>query len=148
FISRVLTDPPEPKAFREAALRILNEVAALYGWMYSAKDPYGNHGMVRHFIWSDVLRCPACGYAVSLWDACVSLEPARIDQQFNCPKCGNKSWLDDTQRETHKIFDEIIGMTIEQRLRKVAWVYGITGKERWSRPPILDDVDLLARIEQ
>jgi hypothetical protein len=146
FVGRTLTDPPDPKAFRKAAEKILRTAERDTGWMYEAIDPDGNKGAIRHAIWSDLLRCPACRRQVTLWDSCVELEPARIDSVFCCPRCNHETSFDAVERLTETVEDEVTGVATERRARKLARVYGVTGKTRWSRPPRKTDTTLLERI--
>jgi DNA methylase len=87
FVAKTMTNPPEPKAFRRAAEQKLREVERDMAWIYQATGPDGAKGSIRYLIWSDVLCCPACRGEATLWDACVSREPAEIASTFTCPSC-------------------------------------------------------------
>jgi hypothetical protein len=147
FVSRTLTSPPEPRAFRNAAEEILRATETDEGWMYAASDPKGEEGVIRYLIWSDLLSCPECDSGVNMWDACVSRDPAEIAPHFICPSCRHEATFDDVVRQTETVRDTIIGKRIEQRARKPVWLYGTSGKTRWSRPMTDRDLDLLARID-
>jgi predicted RNA methylase len=147
FVARTLTNPPDPVAFRKAAEELLAQAESEDGWMYEARDPFGAKGSIRHLIWSDRLRCPACRGDVSLWDACVSLDPAEISSTFSCPKCSHEAPLDDVQRVTVKEHDDVLGDKRALRKRTLARVYGSTGKKRWSRQPTPADLSLIKKIE-
>ena len=116
--------------------------------MYEAIDPDGKKGAIRHAIWSDLLHCPACLREVALWDSCASLNPARIDTVFRCPRCAHEASFDDASRVTVTVEDDVTGVATERRARKLARVYGVTGKTRWSRSPMKADAALLERIAQ
>jgi len=146
FVAHTLTNPPDPKVFRQAAEKILRETERDEGWMYAASDPHGNDGVIRYLIWSDELRCPACGDEVSLWDACVSRAPATIASLFTCPSCAHRAPLDEVERVIEKIRDAVIGKRIERRARRPIWMYGASGKKAWSRPVTDDDLALLRRV--
>ncbi|MCS3902091.1 16S rRNA G966 N2-methylase RsmD [Methylohalomonas lacus] len=146
FIGKTLTRPPDTQSFREAANRILNQAERDTGWMYEAIDPDGNKGALRHAVWSDLLRCPACQRKVTMWDACVSLEPARIESAFHCPYCDHQSKFDQVERLIETVADDVTGDGTERRARKLARIYGVTGKTRWSRSPTKADLALLDRI--
>ena len=148
FVGQTLTNPPYPKVFRKAAEGILRDAEDQDGWMYGATDPDGNKGAIRYVIWADRLRCPSCRHAASLWDGCVSLAPAQIASRFICPSCGNESPLDEAERLTESVPDEIVGKSRRQRARTIARVYGVTGKKTWSRPPRKEDLALLKRISK
>ncbi len=146
FVAQTLTNPPDPKAFRQAAEKILREAERDDGWMYAATDPRGNEGTIRYLIWSDELRCPACGHQASLWDACVSRAPANIASVFTCPSCTRRAPLDEVERVTERRRDKVLGKRIEKRARRAIWMYGASGKKAWSRPVTDDDLVLLERI--
>lgn len=146
FVGRTLTNPPDVKAFREAADRILHEAKNDLSWMYEAVDPDGNIGAIRHAIWSDIFSCPSCLREVSLWDSCVSLAPARIASKFKCPGCSHEASFGEVERLTETVADDVTGAETVRRARKIVRVYGITGKVRWSRSPTKDDLSLLDKI--
>lgn len=147
FVARTLTNPPDPKMFRKAANSILKNCEEENRWIYEARDPSGNTGHIRYIIWSDLLRCPACGTQTSLFDACVSHQPARISSTFLCPTCREEGSLDDVERVLAEECDPIIGQTLLQRVRVIARVYGKTGRTTWVRTVESSDLGLLRRIE-
>ena len=147
FVGRTLTNPPEPRAFREAAEEILKATETDEGWMYAAADPKGNQGIARYLIWSDLLSCPQCHSEITMWDACVSRDPAEIAPHFTCSSCRNEAAFDDVKRRTETVRDDLIGKRTKLRARKPVWLYGTTGKTKWSRPITDRDLDLLARID-
>ena len=146
FVGKTLTNPPDAKKFRKAAERVLREAEDENGWMYSATDPNGHDGCIRHSVWSDVLRCPGCCRKATLWDACISLDPASIDSSFTCPSCAHEVSFNEVKRVTEKLPDNLIGGYTIWRARRMARVYGVTGKKFWSRSPNKDDAKLLERI--
>lgn len=147
FVGRTLTNPPDPAAFRKAAENVLAAGESEDGWMYDAVDPFGVKGSLRHLIWSDTLRCPDCRGVIAFWDACVSLDPAKISSTFSCPKCRHEAPLDDVQRVTVQEYDDVLGEQRALRGRAMARVYGSTGKKRWSRPATSADLTLIKKIE-
>lgn len=148
FVGKTLTNPPQPKAFRKAAENILRTVELECGWMYEALSPDGEKGTIRHTVWTDLLICPKCSKEVSLWDACVSLDPAKVDSRFACQSCTHETALHEVERGTKTILDDVTGEATERRARSVARIYGVTGKLRWSRPANEGDLNLLERIAQ
>ena len=148
FVARTLNDPPDPTLFHKAATDILRAADADFGWLYSARDPNGRYGAIRHAVWSDLVRCRSCGHVVGLWDVCVSFEPARIDRVFRCPSCGAEHPSGSLERVTESTRDDLIGKLTDRRRRSIARVYGITGTSTWQRHPNDDDDELLARVER
>ena len=147
FIGQTLTNPPNPRAFREAAEEIIRTADQDEGWMYEARDPEGHRGTIRYMVWSDLLRCPACHGKVSLWHACVSQAPATIASRFTCPSCTYDASFDEVKRLTETVKDDILGTHRKLRERQPTWLYGATGKKTWSRPVNETDLGLLKRID-
>lgn len=148
FVGRTLIAPPDPTAFRTAAEKILLEIEHELGWMYETCDPAGERGQIRHAVWSDILKCPACRCQVTMWDSRVQFNPARINSVFHCPQCNHTASFKNIERITNFIKDDVTDIAIEHRVRKLAHVYGVTGTKRWSRPPTNADIILLNRIAQ
>jgi predicted RNA methylase len=146
FVSRTLTNPPEPRSFRKAAEEILDAAETAEGWMYSARGPDGNDGVIRYLIWSDLLLCPECNSEITMWDACVSRNPAQMSADFTCPACSHKAPLDDVSRLTQTLRDDRIGKPTRLRIRRPVCVHGTTGKTKWSRPITDQDLKLLDRV--
>ena len=147
FVGEILTNPPDPASFREAADKILREAEHEDGWCYDTTDPNGSEGTIRYVIWTDMLQCPACSREVSLWDACVSLSPARIASHFSCPACLHQTPLVKVERLTASVKDYIIGEKQILRVRRPVRIYGSTGRMHWSRPATREDSSQLERIE-
>lgn len=147
FIAQTLTNPPDPKTFRQAASDILKAAEKEDGWMYDALDPDGKNGVIRYIVWSDVLRCPRCRKKVLLWDACVSLNPARIDSVYVCPHCSFEAPLNNVERATKTLRDDILNEDREVRERRAVRLYGVTGTKTWSRSIMRQDHALLRKIE-
>jgi 16S rRNA G966 N2-methylase RsmD len=146
FVGDTLANPPDPLTFRKAAEEILQAAERDEGWMYSALDPDGKPGVIRYVIWSDVLQCPNCEHEISLWDACVSRSPAKIASRFVCPSCSEESSLDAATRLRESVRDDVLGKARRIRARRVAWLYGTTGRKTWSRPATKEDLKLVARV--
>lgn len=146
FVSRTLTNPPAPHAFNKAAREILEATEKDEGWMYAASGSKGEEGEIRYMIWSDLLSCPHCDREVTMWDACVSRDPAAIAPHFTCPSCRHETAVDNVRRKTETVRDDIIGKRNELRARKPVWLHGTSGKKKWSRPVTDQDSELLARV--
>lgn len=146
FVAQTLTNPPNPKTFRKAAEDILRSAEEEDGWMYAARDQKGDPGTIRYVIWSDLLRCPACQLETSLWDACVSRAPAVIASRFTCPSCGHDAPINEAERITETMKDDVIGTRRKIRARRAIWLYGKSGTKNWSRPVTNEDIDLFEHI--
>lgn len=146
FIGRMLTSPPDPDRFAAAAAAVLADVEAELGWMYEARAPDGTDGHVRHIVWSESLRCPACLRTVTLWDAAVTLAPAKIAAEFVCPTCHYEGAIADLPRVTASAWDDLLGVEQTGRVRQPVRIYGRTGTKTWSRPVARSDQLQLEKI--
>ena len=146
FVAKTMTNPPDPKVFRKAAEQILMDAERDLAWMYQAAGPDGSKGSIRYLIWSDLLRCPACCRDATLWDACVSREPADIAATFTCPSCHHEVARDQVERRSETKRDNVLDKRVESRKRQAVWVYGTSGTKTWSRPVTGQDRELLERI--
>lgn len=147
FVADVMCHPPDPATFRSAAESLLANVRREWDWLYSVRDPRGNTGAIRYVVWSDMLECPGCHREVSLWDACVSRDPADISSLFQCPHCRHASPVNKIHRVRKLITDELVGQDRTERQRCQAWVYGETDGRTWSRIADTHDQDIQDRID-
>lgn len=148
FVAKTLTSPPNPKVFSKAVKDILSAVEKSDGWMYSAKSPEGKEGAIRYTIWSDLFKCPKCSREITLWDACVSLAPAKIDSQFACPHCHHQASLDSVDRLAETAWDDIAENTKELKKRRAVCIHGTSNKKNWTRPITDEDIALLKQISE
>jgi len=145
FISRALCSPPDPIKFASATSELLKRAESLIGWMYSAKDPCGKEGVIRHVIWSEVLICPGCTRETPYWHASVRREPLSLSDAFCCHLCGHRCKTDKCVRAIEAATDAY-GDLMKQRKRVPVRVYGSTGKTNWTRDPTAADSELVQKI--
>ena len=133
FIGKVLTDPPEPQAFRKAVETLLDTARSRLAQAYQAADPHGNPGSIRHVIWSEVVGCPKCHVEHRLWDIAAMRDPARFAKSFTCQSCGTTQKIDDCERvvDTEK---DAFGRVVTSRRRVPVEIHGMTGSKKWVRP--------------
>ena len=147
LLTNVMCDPPDPDEFRSAALDLLDTVKVEHGWMYQAPSPKGESGEVRHVIWSEVVICSGCGLDTTLWDAVVSLSPAKIANVWNCRQCGRWLKVNECARSVADQIDTVTGEGLRQRERRIVQIYGRSASGTWSRPPTRSDREVLDRID-
>lgn len=138
FMSGVMTNPPEPRAFREAVESLLATAKSELRGLYEVADPEGHFGQIRHVIWSDTIACSECGAEHILWDVATQRDPAKFLSKFDCPSCSRKIKLDACKRVTEAQID-IFGQTKVTRRRVPVEVHGETNGKKWRRPARSDD---------
>lgn len=132
FIARVMTSPPDPKQFRQAATRLAARARERLGDLYRVNDETGAAGEVRHVIWSEVVTCSCCDAQHRVWDVAVSRAPASFLTTFTCRSCGSDQRLDACTRVISTETD-VFGRRTETRLRVPVEVHGVTGTRKWRR---------------
>ena len=65
--------------FKRSAESLLNNSRALANKLYATKDEVGGKGLVRHIIWSDVLKCPCCGNEINYADLAIKYNPITFE---------------------------------------------------------------------
>lgn len=148
FISNTMCNPPDPDVFLTEAEKLIDSVQKKLGWMYSAIDPDGNEGVLRHAIWSEILECNSCGYKVSYWDSAVKFNPLSLASNFTCEKCGYQANYSDVKRVTEEYYDRLLNKKIIRKKRVIKRIYGETGNKKWVRDVNEQDNLLLSRIEE
>ncbi len=147
LLSRVLSSPPDPEEFVVHAEALCAAAEKRSGWMYATVSPTGGSGTLRHALWSEVLDLPCCGAHVTLWEAATRRAPAALLDTFRCPKCGASMQTNACARVERLMPDTVTGRPVVQRVRVPVWIYGTSGKSRWSRPPTRDDLRQIRRAE-
>ena len=148
LLARVMSNPPPPSDFAQAAHRLLSDAAKEFAWAYSAYGPDGEPGHIRYAIWSEVLETPCCGCHVTLWDVAVSLDPAVVEKVFECPKCRTQLETAACKRVVSASVDSVTGEAIVRRDRRLVRIYGESASGKWSRPPTAADLALVERIQK
>lgn len=143
FVAKTLCTPPNPNVFAKAVEELCEQARKKVGGIYTAKDPSGRDGMIRHSIWSDVLVCPECGHETSYWDAAVRHSPLSMSDSFSCSGCGKTIKVDSCSRAFETVPDLFEG-DAERKKRVLVRVHGQTGKEKWQRAPTPDDLANIA----
>lgn len=136
--ARVMSNPPDPEIFSEAAQKLVETARTMRPELYATTSPDGSAGEVRHVIWSDVVSCPRCDARTTYADVRVLMSPLRFADTHRCG-CGYEGHPDTWKRVLEDVPDPWTGTTARKRSR-VPWrVYGKSGKN-WSRPAIGSDV--------
>lgn len=145
FVSRVLCSPPDPVEFERAARQLLAKVEARFHSLWTATDPIGGIGHIRHVIWSDVIHCTHCHSEISFWKAAVRIDPLSLGDEARCPRCRKRFLIEGADRVVESVFDSILGQKIIRKKRVPVRIHGRTGKLTWQRDPLPSDFDSISR---
>ncbi len=136
----------ESAAFEHYARLLLAKAREKMKGIYSAIDPEGNEGEIRHIIWSDSIECPNCGKSMLFGRNAVSLDPVTFMDSIHCPKCDAVFDVEGAERTNERYRDNILGKSVTRRKRIPLYVYGITGKKKWVREATKDDSLRIAKF--
>lgn len=150
FVAEVMCHPPDPHLFEQEAAALVRGGYAALGALLTVVDDRGCAGVLRHAIWSDVLRCPHCGHEYSFWDVAVARQPLRLrdaNEHCGCPACETTMRLGAAVHATEEVFDELLGRSVERRKRVPVRIYGRTGTRKWQREVLPSDLELLRQVD-
>ncbi|GGE36083.1 hypothetical protein GCM10011391_13620 [Pullulanibacillus camelliae] len=147
FVSKTMCTPIDEDLFLSEAEKLIKRVEKKIGWMYKTIDPEGNEGVIRHIIWSEILKCNNCGHEVSYWDNSVGFDPLVISSKFVCDRCGYTGKTNAIKRSVEEYYDQILNKKTVRKKRIIKRIYGQTGNKKWFRDPVDEDYQLLSKIE-
>ena len=143
FIAYNYNTPVDAAAFERDAKRVLAEVEAECGWMYTtlhgctdaevaawakrldkcataeeARElveaiPSALRGRINYTVWSDVFVCPECANDIVFWDAAVDRDNGAIRDAFTCPSCKSTTTKRTSQRRRRQEYDRLLVRALE-----------------------------------
>ena len=147
FATKTITNRLGAKEYANAVDDFIRRAEKLVSGLYAAKSPEGKDGFIRYTIWTEVLICPECQAEIDYFQNGTSRNPATFYDKIECPHCHKTTPVEEMSFATEEYYDKLLAKTILRKKRKIAWIYGISGKENWDRAPTEDDSALLQRIE-
>lgn len=138
----------DPSLFKKAALELLSKIKDISDSIYYIKDNSGDDSLMRHIIWSDVLRCPNCSKESLYADSCVTYGPLKISADAICPHCGHRYSANSDVHVLTSYYDDLLKTTVTTRKRMPYKIYGISGKNKWSRLCTENDKEIILRQMQ
>jgi len=146
FASNIMCNPPNSREFSESAKEFFSAANKKLAWLYSAKDPAGADGCIRHIVWSDVLNCPNCNKEISYYQLAVERNPMQIKKNVKCPHCMHSGKIDEFLHAVETIHDNLLKKDVLTKKRVPVLVYGQTGSQKWVRDICDEDIALLDKI--
>ena len=148
FATKTITNRLKAKEYTVAVEDFIMRAEKLVSELYAAKSPDGKDGFIRYAIWTEVLICPECKAELDYFQNGTSRNPATFYNQIECPHCHKSTPLEEMSFATEEYYDKILSKTILRKKRKIAWIYGISGKENWDRAPTDEDFALVQELEE
>lgn len=95
-----------------------------------------------------MLICPECDAEIEYFKNGTSRNPATFYDKIECPHCHRTSLVEAMSFATEEHYDKLLKKTILRKKRRIAWVYGTSGKENWDRIATEDDIALVQKLEK
>ena len=147
FATKTITNRLGAKEYANAVDDFIRRAEKLVSGLYAAKSPEGKDGFIRYTIWTEVLICPECQAEIDYFQNGTSRNPATFYDKIECPHCHKTTPVEEMSFATEEYYDKLLAKTILRKKRKIAWIYGISGKENWDRAATEDDSALIQKIE-
>lgn len=148
FATTTITNRLTAAEYARAVDDFIKKAEKLASGMYAAKSPDGRDGYIRHAIWTEVLICPECDAEIEYFKNGTSRNPATFYDKIECPHCHRTSLVEAMSFATEEHYDKLLKKTILRKKRRIAWVYGTSGKENWDRIATEDDIALVQKLEK
>ena len=148
FATKTITNRLTAAEYARAVDDFIKKAEKLASGMYAAKSPDGRDGYIRYAIWTEVLICPECDAEIEYFKNGTSRNPATFYDKIECPHCHRTSLVEAMSFATEEHYDKLLKKTILRKKRKIAWVYGTSGKENWDRIATEDDIVLVQKLEK
>lgn len=148
FATKTITNRLTAAEYARAVDDFIKKAEKLASGMYAAKSPDGRDGYIRYAIWTEVLICPECDAEIEYFKNGTSRNPATFYDKIECPHCHRTSLVEAMSFATEEHYDKLLKKTILRKKRRIAWVYGTSGKENWDRFATEDDIALVQKLEK
>ena len=148
FATKTITNRLTAAEYARAVDDFIKKAEKLASGMYDAKSPDGRDGYIRYAIWTEVLICPECDAEIEYFKNGTSRNPATFYDKIECPHCHRTSLVEAMSFATEEHYDKLLKKTILRKKRRIAWVYGTSGKENWDRIATEDDIALVQKLEK
>lgn len=148
FATKTITNRLTAAEYARAVDDFIKKAEKLASGMYAAKSPDGRDGYIRYAIWTEVLICPECDAEIEYFKNGTSRNPATFYDKIECPHCHRTSLVEAMSFATEGHYDKLLKKTILRKKRRIAWVYGTSGKENWDRIATEDDTALVQKLEK
>ena len=136
------------KQYTESVNSFIEKAKKLVLDMYEAKSPDGKVGTIRYAIWTEYLICPQCQKEINYFQHGTSRKPVTFSNSIECPYCHMISSVDNMSFSIENYNDKILKKTISRKKRRLAWIYGSSGRENWDRAATEEDEKLIQKLEE
>lgn len=136
------------KEFEKYAKELLSKAEDYAKRLYTCLDEKGKEGVIRHTIWSDVLRCPHCDNEIRYSDAAINYNPLSFSETGSCPICHESVNVPEMEKVKVEKYDPILKKNISVKKRVPFKIYGETEGTNWQRYANDEDIKSYEHIEE
>jgi DNA modification methylase/DNA-directed RNA polymerase subunit RPC12/RpoP len=129
------------------AFRIIENLLKEFSWVYETRDKNGRSGQVKYTVWSDIYLCSECSHEINIFDVAYSISSESVLSTFACPNCGANLSKDSLAHKQESYFDPILRQIISRNKVVPAQVNFVVGKNRQTKAPDEQDLEVLRKIE-
>lgn len=148
FATSTISNRLKSSDFKKSATTFIKAQKKALSHYYTALDPNGKMGTIRHIIWSEILLCPNCSGEISFFAHGTKRNPVSFKKTILCPHCKTKTSVEKMTFQTEEYLDGLTKIKGTRKKRIPAWVYGTTNGQKWNRPATEDDCERINAIEQ
>ena len=148
FATKTLTNRLYAEEFKTAVDNFIQRAETELGWYYETKDIYGNKGVIRYIIWSEILICPKCGRELSYFENGTKRNPVQFAKTITCPHCGKTQNVNVFQPSVENVYDSLLKKKIIRKKREPIWIYGTTDGKNWDRKANEEDRKFIKTLEE
>lgn len=123
----------EIDAFRIKAEEILKSASDEFTDRYAAIVIGEPIGVVKYWVWSDVLTCSSCNQTYSFAEVAVDLEKQTIQSAYACPHCGTEQSKASANYSHETVLDPYLHIPITWNNRQPFWIVYEKGGKRVKR---------------
>jgi DNA modification methylase/predicted RNA-binding Zn-ribbon protein involved in translation (DUF1610 family) len=147
FISYNYNNPVNFEVILEKIDKIFSKVFDEYGWVYETFHTNGEIGTINYTVWSDIYKCPNCGFDFDFWSVGVDIDNKKILKEYLCPHCDFEL--------SNKIIDRLKTEYTDNRNRKLNDVKSLpvmidytVNKKKFRKIPDELDLELIKKVEK
>lgn len=147
FAAKTITNRLKADEFQAEVNDFIRYAEEQLQYYYEAIDDKGNKGLIRHVIWSEILRCPECGEELTYFQYATKRNPVVFKKKIKCPFCNNDHAVEDMEFVIEEYDDALLNRKCKRKKRVPVWIYGVTNGRNWDREVNHSDRELLKKID-
>lgn len=137
------------RELEKAGEKILAEAHEELGWMYETLHSDGKRKFqIEYVVWSDVLNCSTCSGEFVFADAALDDETQEVSDTVICPHCGAEGSKEKMDLRFESVVDHRSRKIIEAPKRVPVRIQYRIGREKHTKKPDENDLEILRKVSQ